>query len=237
MKTKKIIVCTVMAANMLAFSACDVMSFFASEDSALREKYSAIYADVSEEMLKIGSGAGITATGMKESTTSTHVLSTSAFVYFISEVYKNNQFIITDKPVSFTCSCEGDPEEYSLSMYAGIDEESGKIQSEIFVSSTEMGQPNPSGYIYIEVGYDFSGETIRNFDLYMCDWLTGENVMRSVYDGEILYKLESVEDEAYMEAREKVLAEMEEFSVTLQSAVDLNCDFSAEYTASMQLLM
>ena len=70
----------------------------------------------------------------------------------------------------------------------------------------------------------------------MCDWGTGEHVMRSLYQDEVLYTLEAMEDEAYQEAKEKVVCEMTEFAEVMQTAVELDHDFTKEYTASMQAL-
>ena len=237
---KKISLClSIFVALTYSLTGCDVLfNSLSPEEKALRERYSAVYADVSKELLEINAKqTNIENTALRENRKSSHVASTSAFVYFISELYKNPAFTISESPVLFTCAYEAAQEEYALGMYTSVDEEKGKVLGEIYVETPDMVTGETmKGYIYIEVGYNFKTESILDFDLYMCDWETGDNVMRSLYVEEILFTLEPVEDESYKEAQDKVMSEMSEFAVSLETAIDLMHDFTKEYTASMQLL-
>ena len=167
MKKKFIAVFSLFLAETSLLSGCDMLfNSLSAEEKALKEKYSAVYADVSQEMLAIASAkTGVAATAMKEDAQSSHVASTGAFVYFISELYKSDAFIVSEAPVTFTCTYQEYQEEYLLGMYTALDETTGSVLGEIYVETKNvMSGEKGYGYIYIEVGYDFKAEKIIDFD-------------------------------------------------------------------------
>lgn len=221
-----------LAATACALSACGPTA----EEKALKKKYSAVYADISREMSELASAkTGIVATAMTQTEDTWHVSSTGAFLYFVSELYKNDAFVVSDKPVLFTCSYEAYDDEYSLAFRPVLDEENNKVLAEFYVETRTQGEMDYD-YIYIDVDYDFATETLVAFDLYMCEWETADDVLRSLYRDGKLYKLEDVKDEAYATAKNKVSTEMAEFKTAMADAIDLKHDFTEEYTASMNAL-
>ena len=159
-----------------------------NKNDALKEKYSQVYANVSQEMLNIATNpTGITATAMKPTQNMGHVFSTGAFLYFVSELYKSDAFLVSDKPVLFTCSYEEYGDEYSLAFRPLLDEDNQKVLGEFYVETKNKNSKQLSyDYIYIDVDYNFSEKEILAFDLYMCEWDTAENVLRSLYQNGIL---------------------------------------------------
>lgn len=229
---KKLALATAILATALVIPACTPSNEGAGN---LREKYSELYADISEEMLEAATPTAVP-TALKPAESYGHVYSTGAFVYFVSELYKNEAFIVTENPVKFTCSYELMGDNYEVVFRSYVNEEENKVRGDFFVTDyTANG--TWTNYIYIDVDYNFTTESIVAFTLYVDDW--EENAMNacSVYENGILYDLETeVNDEAFAEHNTNMLAKKNNFKTAMSNTVNLNHDFTDEYTRSMDFV-
>ena len=224
----------VLAALALAFTvtACDSQEVW---DSLEREKYAEVYADISEEMLE-ATKPTITPTALKPAEDYGHVYSTGAFVYFVSELYKNEAFTITENPVKFTCSYELTGDNYEVTFRSYVNEEENKVIGDFYVIDY-MEDYTWESYIYIDVDYNFKAESIVAFTLYVDEWNKNDMNACSVYENGILYDLETeVEDEVFAQHNTNMLEKKNKFKAAMANTVDLKHDVTDEYTRSMDFV-
>ena len=98
---KKIALIMAVLAILIIAPACVTTD---ADTAKTRERYSEIYADVSMQMLEMRDTSEVSTTALVPTTNRTNVYSTGAFLYFVSELYKNEAFVVSEKPAKFTCS-------------------------------------------------------------------------------------------------------------------------------------
>ena len=227
---KKLALATAILATALVIPACTP----AGTSNATREEYSKLYADISEEMLAAATPE-VVPTALVPADNYGHVYSTGAFVYFVSELYKNEAFTITEAPVKFTCSYELTKDNYEVVFRSYVNKGENKVIGDFFVTDYTENRTWTS-YIYIDVDYDFAKESIISFVLYVDEWESNDMNACSVYEEGILYELEFIQDETFAEHNAKMLEKKGNFKNALSNTLDLKHDFTDEYTRSMDFV-
>ena len=102
------------------------------------------------------------------------------YVNFIGDLYANENFILTDKVVTFsaTATLYGQTKTHTMSMASNIDKQNGKIFSE-YVLTDETG----SLYMILDIGYDFDQKIATSFRMvYYNVYTQGPDVVRFMND-------------------------------------------------------
>ena len=229
---KKIALIMAVLAILIIAPACVTPD--ADNTAKTRERYSEIYADVSMQMLEMRDTSEVSTTALVPTTNRTNVYSTGALLYFVSELYKNEAFVVSDKPAKFTCSYKNLAEQsYYIAFRPVINEAESKVVGEFFVENKGLGDKN---YIRIDVDYDFEKEEIIAFELFVCVWDTDAGLLHNVYKDGVLYKGDDANDQYNQDSHARMLAYKEDYNTALQDAIEIESDFTEEYTATMEIV-
>jgi hypothetical protein len=151
------------------------------------------------------------------------------YVNFIGDLYANENFVYTDKVVSFTATANiwGETQTHSLSITAEIDKENNMIYSEFVLGDDSMGYL----YMLMDIGYDFATSTATSFRMiYYNVYPQGDEMVRFLNDqkytadGKCYLCSELTEDYA------PILLQFEQdFATRKANGVTLTANFDAEY--------
>ena len=169
----------------------------------------------------------------------------TSFVKLLANLLKNDDFDLTDKPVHFTYKwvveqVEREVGEATL-MYS-FDEANNKIKMWWDVDSNSG--ISIAIFLYLEVDYNFETQTMGGFKVYSSQVVEMGNPPMSqtmnigfIYDEGKLYCLDM---SRALEIAEKVTPIIEGYKQELTSQmdklIDLNADFTNEYTAMMNYM-
>ena len=156
----------------------------------------------------------------------------ASFVEWLANMLDNDNFTITSAPVKFTYSYAAHGESGEATLLYKFDETNNKVTMFWYVQS-QAGTRNTDIFLFIDVDYDFDTNTVGSFTLH------SEQIMNSsqkmllsyVYDGQILKALNRNIDLSWFE--DIVDAYFAAFEEKFPNIVDLQADFTAEYTAMM----
>ena len=160
--------------------------------------------------------------------------SIGAFVIFLREAFKNDNFDVLGKDVVYftsTAKLIVNEQRSEMPMNANfkIEYVDGKIKSDLYM--LEEGDEN---HMIIDMEYDFKNKKLKSFDLYMKFAYDGELVQLSHYKGggDTISIMEEVEDEDYANALAVVENRYDSLSDGLESPKNIG-DYSKEYTTAM----
>lgn len=255
------------AAALLCLAACEHDSD-GTEGAAkqpTREQYQRAYAAIGDTVIGAGlSAAGQPASAMAavrtlslpedeiytEQGDSQWTLLASAYIFLTAELYKNDSFVITDAPVTLTCTyfsgnTQADATELYLSSDADI--ETGTIvlnidfTTKIYTTDAAEKQSDivkdenlldtRHTYVYVSANYDFTSNTVNSVLIHM--WMyNNESLISAKYaDGTFLGMNAGYEEQV----TEHVLQLKQAFTDTFGNKVQLG-DFSAEVTRANDYL-
>jgi len=154
------------------------------------------------------------------------------FVEMLASLIDNPNFNLTDKPVKFTYSYASHGETGEATLMYSFDEENDKVIMYWLVNSTTDNLTR-SIFLYMNIRYDFDNQELVNFSL------SSEQVIGTSMDIFFGYRyqnsvLEVTDDTANLTAfKGGVLAELDKLLARNNELIDLQADFTAEYTAMM----
>ncbi len=162
----------------------------------------------------------------------------AVFVEMLSRFIQNPAFKITSAPVKFTYSYARAGEQgYANLMYV-FDEEQDKVTMHWDVHSTQ-GTSQVDIFLYLGVDYDFETNTVVAFEVFteqtrttidsaypqLISWLYEEETLQALNRGAGVTAIQAVQA--------KCDAYKAELTAKLSSVIDLQADFTTEYTAAM----
>ena len=162
--------------------------------------------------------------------------STAAMVYFTALVYESPKITDADKPVKFTAeypTSNGNMEHFVISLFSTIDKEGNRIKAYV---KCEYDNGNPTELYVFDIGYVFATEKINDFVLMNAQFESGAIVTASQYKSEVLTTLnQACLDKSVL--TQAITAEKQRFVTALQGLVDLQTNFTAEYSTAMAYLI
>ena len=157
------------------------------------------------------------------------------YVNFIGDLYANENFVYTDKVVSFTASVNmgGNLQTHQMSLTAEIDKENNMIYSEFVLGDDSMGYL----YLLMDIGYDFANSTATSFRMIYYNVYpqgTGTerflNDQKYTADGKCYLCSELTEDYA------PILLQFEQdFKTRKENGLTLDATFDTEYQTLHEL--
>lgn len=217
---------------------CSVCSKTKTENKAALYKtvceniYSAINGVASAGGAKEARTFAFDSSSFIEETNYMNVKGVNVFVGLLGDLMDNDDFVVTAKPVAFTYSYAPHNETGSAVLQYVFDEANDKVVMMWNVTSTVSSNTNKM-FVYINVDYDFSESEVKAFTV---SNLMEPNMLAcyNVYENGKLWK---PKDEA---AQATVLPTIQAYRAQAQEAmadkIDLNADFTAEYTKAMDAM-
>lgn len=232
---KKLLLCSALSVCCCAaaFTACAKND----EGGLTKAEYAKVFNKTAEIMLGDSMPEATKTFGYIVNEDTGYIKSTAAFVYFMGELYKNDNFVLSDDPVKFTCSYGDDA--FDISMLATCDREAGIVTGEISGTEDLAGDPSEF-YICIEVNYDFKADTVTGFDISQSGWhVKPENAycQSDIYRDGVMYTLSGDNDDERVKFTAAVAAKKSEYEKKLENVKDLKADFTDEYTRSMAIVV
>ena len=162
-----------------------------------------------------------------------------AFMFFLRNLYANDNFEITDEAVNLTAtyrmSIDGQVGEASMApTMRSYRDENGILRNDLYQTVTEDDQVMAQ-YIKIDVDYDFETDTLKGFELGLLLKLNGELFMlcHYVYDGTSIKIFDStVQDDDYNALLTALTARETDIVSRVANAKAIG-DYTAEYTDAM----
>ena len=163
----------------------------------------------------------------------------AVFVDMLTDMIENPSFRITSAPVNFTYSYARVNETGSATLMYEIDEKNDKVKMYWNVDSTQ-GSYTLDIFLYIGVDYNFETGTVIAFEVYTEQTRTAsqgqepiKNLICWIYDNEVLKMPNpNISDKSYVQnACDQHAAVL---SAKASSVIELNADFTTEYTAAME---
>lgn len=126
-----------------------------------------------------------------------NITATRTFVYYMSLLYKNPNFKITEDAVSVDSDYVKDGavlQDNEITILGKMDEESGLVNFEIYGTCANMYSEPSYLYIIVEIHFDFKNSILNDFDLYLFDVENGDLDKNNPYvhrymDGNLYYGL------------------------------------------------
>lgn len=161
-----------------------------------------------------------------------NVKGVNVFVGMLGDLMANDQFVITTKPVAFTYSYEPIKETGSAVLQYVFDETNDKVVMMWNVNSTVNGNTMQM-FVYISVDYDFAQSEVKAFTV--CN-LADPNMLMcyNVYEEGKLWTLKDAA--AVQTVLPAVQAYKEQSQSALKDKIDLQADFTAEYSKAMDAM-
>ena len=160
--------------------------------------------------------------------------SVGAFVIFLREAFKNENFDVLGKGVVYFTSTakliiNEQRGEMPMDANLKIDYSEGKIKTDMY-----MEENNNSSHMIIDIEYDFKNKELKSFDLYFDNVYNGETIQVNHYKGvgDTISILEDVEDEDYTNAVSILNSRLNVISDGFANAKNIG-DYSKEYTTAM----
>ncbi len=168
------------------------------------------------------------------------VRAAGVFVKLLASLIDNNNFRITDKPVAFTMTDTAyTNEQCDVVLSYVFDEKNNKVTMYWNIISNKASYTT-NIFLYLDVYYDFSTETVTSFEVitrqerYINSIKEATTLVNWIYEEEVLYGLNKNLTEAQLQP---VYDSLQEKQTTLNNklneTIDLNADFSTEYTNAM----
>ena len=168
-----------------------------------------------------------------------NIKSTRSFVYYMSLLYKNPNFKITEDAVSVDSDYVKDGavlQDNEITILGKMDEESGLVNFEIYGTCANMYSEPRSFYFIVEIHFDFTKGVLNDFDLYLYEVENGDLDKNDPYvnrymDGNLYYGLTDEEHSLvfYEYANTNYWSKHKD---NLKNAEKIG-DFSYEYTKSI----
>ncbi len=169
------------------------------------------------------------------------VKAAGVFVKLLASLIDNNNFRITDKPVAFTMSDTAYTNEQCDVVLSYIfDEKNNKVTMYWNVISNKAPYTT-NIFLYLDVDYDFSTETVTSFEVItyqerynsntevsttnLINWLYEEGILYGLNKNLTQTQLQPVYDS--LQQKQTILENK------LSETINLNADFSTEYTNAM----
>lgn len=227
------------AASALAVCLCAAVTACSPNvaTNLTKAEYARVFNKTAEIMLADDTGAGASSFGYIESADKAYIKSTAAFVYFMGELYKNDNFLLSDDPVKFTCSYGEDA--FEISMLVSYDKDAGIVTGEISGAEEYEGRRGEF-YICLEVSYDFKADNVTGFDVGQYGWSGDRSnayCQSDIYRDGVMYTLSGEDDEERERFTDSVTAKKSEYEKRLKDVKDLKADFTDEYTRSMEIVV
>jgi hypothetical protein len=130
-------------------------------------------------------------------TDSGDITSTRTFVYFMSLLYKNPNFIITEDAVSIDADYVDEGlclQDNEMTILGKMEEESGLVNFELYGSCATMYSEPRYFYFIFEIHFDFANNILNDFDMYLYEVKNGDLDKNYPYvnrylDGNLYYGL------------------------------------------------
>lgn len=240
-------------ATVFLLSICCIFSIGCNNDDKTQEQVSTIYKEAAQAVwqlldqtppqvsastmsIKIPDNATETDNGASSVTSFKHNLSVmTCYVNFIGDLYANDNFVYSDKVVTFTVddNSSGTTITYQMSLTAEIDEENGMIYSELCMSHESQGKL----YMLMDIGYNFEQKTATSFRMiYYNVYQNGTETVKFLNDQKYTKEgkcyIGYIEDEGYAEALD---AFEQDFATRKANGITLNHSFNEEYSTMIDL--
>lgn len=164
-----------------------------------------------------------------------NVKGVAVYVKLLAEIVQNEKFQITNAPVKFTYSYSGAFNETGVAVITyKLDKDNNKVEMTWQVASDQ-----PSGHIdiflHIDVDYNFTACTVQSYKFYMENTIPyGTMFMSFLYKDGVLKMLNGdIDTTAVVNASNAI---KQEFMQKENQIIDLQADFSAEYTRAMNIM-
>lgn len=264
---------SVSAVAALALAIVLPVIFNGNSQMSLRKNYSKVFANIAEVVIKSGKGSGRVTSNLsvknnigyaaKSITNERNIVplkydipednstlyGVAANVYFYSQLYLSENFVITDTPVKFTINNidsyyyvnEQEQEStinYDVVLQASMDRKKGIVTSQMILREEQLWQSGTPmqtyEYLNLYVEYDFDKNKVIS---YTAGW-------RSVYEGYVSYgcyryfdniltELDvSISDSDYQIFTAGIDSLQAEFEAQGEQIMELNADFKEEYLRS-----
>ena len=154
------------------------------------------------------------------------------FVEMLARLMDNPNFNLTDKPVKFTYSYASHGETGEATLMYTFDEENDKVIMYWLVNST-TDNITRSIFLYMNIRYDFAKQELVNFVL-DSEQVIGTSMdifFGYIYQNSVLQVFDSQPNITAF--KNGVLARLDELLARNDELIDLQADFTAEYTAMM----
>lgn len=255
-------VLSVSAAAVIALAVVLPVTLYGNSQTALRKSYSKVFANIAETVIKSGKGSAATNMLAKKSIgnagkiipikyvepqDNSTLYGVAANVYFYSQLYLSEKFIISDEPVHFAISgvesnyyvndqSQESVINYDIVLQSSMDRKNGIVTSQMILREEQTWQSGPSvqnyDYLNLYVEYDFDRNKVIS---YTAAW-------RSTYDKNVSYgcyryydnKLTEL-DVSISDGDYKIFAAgMDDLQEKFegQEAIPLDADFKEEYLRS-----
>ena len=142
-----------------------------------REIYVDCFKEVSQALDSTNKANGqtnsldIPSTEFEKMTDYSNLEGTKAMISFLSLVYENEKFPIDDVTAHITCNAYDENEnvlQYNdMNIKSILDKENNKVLCQYYGTSKMALEDEITGYIVVEVNYDFNTNEVKSFDLYM----------------------------------------------------------------------
>jgi len=164
-----------------------------------------------------------------------NVKGVAVYVKLLAEIVQNEKFQITNAPVKFNYSYSGAFNETGVAVITyKLDKDNNKVEMTWQVASNQ-----PSGHIdiflHIDVDYNFTTCTVQSYKFYMENTMPqGTKFMSFLYKDNVLKMLNGdIDTTAVVNASNAI---KQEFMQKANQIIDLQADFSAEYTRAMNIM-
>lgn len=162
-------------------------------------------------------------------------------MYFWSEIFKADSFEVKDVPVKFTCSYEPEQAYWEIAMLTKSNRLTGALYSEMYIKETWAGSEPYTYYLFTDIRYDFLSKRVISCEWGNADDRETENSYQvyTKYENGTIYNLEYIplegyDNSVYIAYEEKMQTQYQAFLPLIENAHDLNADYTAEYTRSVE---
>lgn len=231
---KRIITVFLMIFTLVFASACSCKK----DDGLTTEQYSEAFNALAETLMKKEAVSLLgTSLGYVDSSESAdrNYLAVGAYIIFLREAVKNENFTILDNGVgNFTSTARfnalNEVQEMPMSGSIKVEFKDGKIRSDLIQLDPEDGEM----HMLIDIEYDFEKTSLKSFDLYIRYSISDTEYKVNHYkgDGTSISVLEDVKDEYYANAEAFIASRKTAIEEGLETAKDIG-DYSEEYTIAM----
>lgn len=162
----------------------------------------------------------------------------AVYVEWLALMMQNQDFRITAAPVSFTCSYNKIGEDVEANLMYTFDEENDKVTMYWDVVSTKINTITDI-FLYIDVDYDFENSKVVAFEIYTQQKMMqrdlgsiSTNLLCWIYEGGVLKVPDpNAADLSFINVKINTLKTT--MTEALASVIDLDADFTTEYTTIM----
>lgn len=220
-------------------------------EAEMRETYRQVYGKMSDLLIGVYAGdsqpsaAVLRSYGLYSSvfvaeneiyteqvTGSTWFIAATTYVYLASELYQNDTFVITDKPVGYTVafsSSETSEAQVDIVMMSNMNVKTGKVLLQLEFETKEYTGAelthSEKNYIYINADYDFAKKEIETMLMHIWRIDQSKLILSAKYSGEVFKHM----NELYLQqVCETVAALRTEYESKFGGKVQLG-DYTPEY--------